>query len=35
LLHLGRAVELEPKWAEQARQDPDFAAIRHEPGFPV
>jgi tetratricopeptide (TPR) repeat protein len=35
LLHLKRAVELEPKWAEHARKDSDFAAIRAEPGFPA
>jgi quercetin dioxygenase-like cupin family protein len=35
LLHLKRAVELEPKWAEHARKDSDFAAIRSEPGFPA
>ena len=35
LLHLQRAVELEPKWAEHAAKDPDFAAIRDEPGFPA
>ena len=34
LLHLQRAVELESKWAEYARKDSDFAAIRREPGFP-
>jgi tetratricopeptide (TPR) repeat protein len=34
LLHLQRAVSLESKWAEHARTDPDFAAIRGEPGFP-
>jgi tetratricopeptide (TPR) repeat protein len=34
LLHLQRAVELDPKWAEHARKDSDFAAIRSEPGFP-
>jgi tetratricopeptide (TPR) repeat protein len=34
LLHLKRSVELEPRWAEQARGDSDFAAIRREPGFP-
>jgi tetratricopeptide (TPR) repeat protein len=34
LLHLRRAVELESKWAEYARKDSDFAAIRSEPGFP-
>ncbi len=35
LLHLKRAVELEPKWAEHAARDSDFAAIRSEPGFPA
>ena len=35
LLHLKRAVELEPKWAEHAAKDSDFAAIRSEPGFPA
>jgi tetratricopeptide (TPR) repeat protein len=35
LLHLERAVELDPKWAEHARTDPDFDAIRTEPAFPV
>jgi tetratricopeptide (TPR) repeat protein len=35
LLHLRRAVELEPEWAEHARGDSDFAAIRSEPGFPA
>jgi len=34
LLHLERAVELEPKWAAVAARDPDFASIRAEPGFP-
>ena len=34
LLHLRRAVELEPKWAEAARRDSDFATIAGEPGFP-
>jgi tetratricopeptide (TPR) repeat protein len=34
LLHLQRAVQLEPKWAEYASKDSDFAAIRSEPGFP-
>jgi len=28
LLHLGRAVRLEPKWAERARGDADFDKIR-------
>jgi tetratricopeptide (TPR) repeat protein len=35
LLHLQRAVELDPKWAEHARKDSDFAAICSEPGFPA
>jgi tetratricopeptide (TPR) repeat protein len=35
LLHLQRAVELDPKWAEYASKDSDFAAIRNEPGFPA
>jgi tetratricopeptide (TPR) repeat protein len=35
LLHLRRAVEHDPKWAEYARKDSDFAAIRSEPGFPA
>ena len=35
LLHLQRAVELDPKWADYARKDSDFAAIMSEPGFPA
>ena len=35
LLHLQRAVEVDPKWAEHARKDSDFAAIMGEPGFPA
>jgi tetratricopeptide (TPR) repeat protein len=35
LLHLQRAVALDPKWAEYAQRDSDFAAIRSEPGFPA
>ena len=35
LLHLKRAVELDPSWAEHAAKDSDFAAIRDEPGFPA
>ncbi len=34
LLHLQRAIELEPKWRKAALEDPDFDAIRAEPGFP-
>jgi tetratricopeptide (TPR) repeat protein len=35
LLRLQRAVALEPSWGAEARTDPDFAAIRSEPGFPA
>lgn len=35
LLHLRRAIELEPKWADYAAADSDFASIRDEPGFPA
>jgi tetratricopeptide (TPR) repeat protein len=35
LLHLERAIELDPTYAEHARGDSDFAAIRNEPGFPA
>jgi tetratricopeptide (TPR) repeat protein len=35
LLHLQRAVALDPKWGDYARRDPDFASIRREPGFPA
>ncbi len=35
LLHLQRAVQLRPEWAADAAQDPDFASIRVEPGFPA
>ena len=35
LLHIQRAVELDPKWVDYAREDSDFAAIRSEPGFPA
>jgi len=35
LLHLKRAVELDPKYAAHAAKDSDFAAIRDEPGFPA
>ncbi|HEY6963175.1 MAG TPA: cupin domain-containing protein [Gaiellaceae bacterium] len=35
LLHLKRAAELEPTWAEHAAKDSDFASIRSEPGFPA
>ncbi len=35
LLHLKRAVALEPHWAAVARADSDFASIRREPGFPA
>lgn len=35
LVHLQRAVELEPKWAADAAEDPDFDAIRSLRGFPA
>jgi tetratricopeptide (TPR) repeat protein len=35
LLHLQRAVALDPKWAKYAHKDSDFASIRSEPGFPA
>jgi tetratricopeptide (TPR) repeat protein len=35
LLHIQRAVELDPKWADYAAKDSDFAAIISEPGFPA
>jgi tetratricopeptide (TPR) repeat protein len=35
LLHIQRAAELDPKWADYARGDSDFATIRSEPGFPA
>lgn len=35
LLHLERAVELDPRCREWAQRDSDFAAIRSEPGFPA
>lgn len=34
LLHLHRAAELDPKWADYAVRDSDFASISREPGFP-
>ena len=34
LLHLQRAVELEPKWAEYAAKDTDFDPIRARAGLP-
>jgi tetratricopeptide (TPR) repeat protein len=35
IAHLREAAAKEPRYAEAARSDPDFAAIRGEPGFPV
>ena len=35
LAHLRRAVELEPKWAADAAEDPDFESIRSLEGFPA
>ena len=35
LLHLQQAAKLESRWATLAQSDPDFDAIRREPGFPT
>jgi len=35
ILHLQRAVALDPKWADHAAKDPDFDPVRSEPGFPA
>jgi tetratricopeptide (TPR) repeat protein len=35
LEHLARALELDPAYAEHARDDPDLEAIRADPRFPV
>jgi quercetin dioxygenase-like cupin family protein len=35
IAHLREAAGKEPRYAETARSDPDFDAIRGEPGFPV
>lgn len=32
--HLSRAIELEPRFGEGARDDPDFAAVRDDSRFP-
>jgi quercetin dioxygenase-like cupin family protein len=34
LLHLQESVRRDPKYADYAARDSDFAAIRNEPGFP-
>jgi tetratricopeptide (TPR) repeat protein len=34
LAHLGRAVAIDTKYVAYAHNDPDFTAIRDEPGFP-
>jgi tetratricopeptide (TPR) repeat protein len=34
LAHLGQAVAINPKFLDYAKRDPDFVAIRGEPGFP-
>jgi tetratricopeptide (TPR) repeat protein len=33
--HLNRAIGYEEKWRDYAAKDPDFDAIRREPGFPT
>jgi tetratricopeptide (TPR) repeat protein len=35
LAHLARAVELEPRFADNARDDPDFAALHDDERFPT
>jgi len=35
LTHLRAAVQADPKYADRARDDPDFDPIRREPGFPA
>lgn len=35
IAHLKRAIELEPKWAEYAVKDADFASISGDPDFPA
>jgi tetratricopeptide (TPR) repeat protein len=35
LTHLQEAIQRRPSYRENARTDPDFAPIRHEPGFPA
>jgi tetratricopeptide (TPR) repeat protein len=35
IAHLRDAIATEDRWAERARTDPDFDAIRDEAGFPV
>lgn len=35
LLHLQQAAKLDRQWVEHAQKDPDFDAIRREPGFPM
>jgi len=35
LTHLQAAVGADPKFADRARDDPDFDSIRREPGFPA
>jgi tetratricopeptide (TPR) repeat protein len=34
ITHLREAIAADDRWAERARTDPDFDAIRGEPGFP-
>jgi tetratricopeptide (TPR) repeat protein len=35
IAHLSEAIAAGDRWAERARTDPDFDAVRGEPGFPV
>ena len=35
ITHLRAALQADPKYADRAREDPDFDPIRREPGFPA
>jgi tetratricopeptide (TPR) repeat protein len=35
ITHLQAALQADPKYADRAREDPDFDPIRREPGFPA
>src|SRR5918996_1607046 len=35
LSHVSRALELKPEWADHARTDPDLAAVREHPCWPL
>jgi mannose-6-phosphate isomerase-like protein (cupin superfamily) len=35
LAHVSRALEMKPEWADHAGKDPDLAALRELPGWPL